>query len=117
MNNLSDLNLNNDTRTLDLLDGAIRLGLGLYSYLWYSDALPKNLQIMLSDVRTLIKSKYRNQWLEELRMTRKQNSTKLSRTMLTQDFQKLEDLPVHRSRSASVRINILGGEYRWKLLM
>ena len=50
-------------------------------------------------------------------MTRKQNSTELSRTMLTQDFQKLEDLPVHRSRSASIRINILGGEYRWKLLM
>ena len=31
MNNLSDLNLNNDPRTLDLLDGAIRLGLGLQS--------------------------------------------------------------------------------------
>ena len=27
---------------------------------------------------------YRNQWLEELRLTRKQNSTELSRTMLTQ---------------------------------
>jgi hypothetical protein len=40
---------------------------------------------MLSDVRTLIKLNYRNQWLEELRMTRKQNSTELSRTMLTQE--------------------------------
>ena len=84
-NNLSDLNLNNDPRALDLLDGAIRLGLGLYSYLWYSDALPKNLQVLLSDVRTIIKLNYRNQWLEELRMTRKQNSTELSRTMLTQE--------------------------------
>ena len=84
-NNLSDLNLNNDPRTLDLLDGAIRLGLGLYSYLWYSDALPKNLQVLLSDVRTIIKLNYRNQWLEELRMTRKQNSTELSRTRLTQE--------------------------------
>ena len=55
VNNLSDLNLNNDLETLDLLDGAIRLGLGLYSYLWYSDASPKNLQVMLNDVRTLIK--------------------------------------------------------------
>ena len=77
----------------------------------------KELTSNLDVVRTLIKLNYRNQWLEELRMTRKQNSTKLSRTMLTQDFQKLEDLPVHRSRSASIRINILGGEYRWKLLM
>ena len=83
VNNLKDLNLNNDLETLDLLGDAIRLGLGLYSYLWYSDALPKNLQIMLSDVRTLIKLNYRNQWLEELRMTRKQKSTELSRTMLT----------------------------------
>ena len=60
MNNLSDLNLNNDLETLDLLVGAIRLGLGLSSYLWYSDALPKNLQVMLNDVRTLIKLNYRN---------------------------------------------------------
>ena len=44
-NNLSDLNLNNDLETLDLLGDAIRLGLGLYSYLWYSNALPKNLQV------------------------------------------------------------------------
>ena len=51
----------------------------------YSDALPKNLQVLLSDVRTLIKLNYRNQWLEELSMTRKQNSTELSRTMLTQE--------------------------------
>ena len=85
MNNLSDLNLNNDLETLDLLDGTDRLDLGLYSYLWRSDASPKNLQIMLSDVRTFIKLNYRNQWLEELRMTRKQNSTELSRTMLTQE--------------------------------
>ncbi len=54
MNNLSDLNLNNALRTLDLLSGAVRLGLGLYSYLWRSDASPKNLQIILSDVRTLV---------------------------------------------------------------
>jgi len=85
VNNLSDLNLNNDLETLDLLDDAVRLDLGLYSYLWRSDASPKNLQIMLSDVRTFIKLNYRNQWLEELRMTRKQNSTELSRTMLTQE--------------------------------
>jgi hypothetical protein len=85
VNNLSDLNLNNALRTLDLLSGADRLDLGLYSYLWYSDALPKNLQVLLSDVRTLIKLNYRNQWLEELRMTRMQNSTELSRTMLTQE--------------------------------
>ena len=85
MNNLSDLNLNNDLETLDLLDGADRLDLGLYSYLWRSDASPKNLQVMLNDVRTFIKLNYRNQWLEELRMTRKQNSTELSRTMLTQE--------------------------------
>ncbi len=84
-NNLSDLNLNNDLETLYLLGGADRLGLGLYSYLWYSNALPKNLQVMLNDVRTLIMLNYRNQWLEELRMTRKQNSTELSRTMLTQE--------------------------------
>ena len=55
VNNLSDLNLNNDLETLDLLGDAIRLGLGLYSYLWYSNALPKNLQVMLNDVRTFIK--------------------------------------------------------------
>jgi hypothetical protein len=85
VNNLSDLNLNNALRTLDLLSGADRLDLGLYSYLWYSDALPKNLQVMLNDVRTFIKLNYRNQWLEELRMTRMQNSVKLSRTMLTQE--------------------------------
>ena len=85
MNNLSDLNLNNALRTLDSLSGADRLDLGLYSYLWYSDALPKNLQVMLNDVRTFIKLNYRNQWLEELRMTRMQNSVELSRTMLTQE--------------------------------
>jgi hypothetical protein len=85
VNNLSDLNLNNDLETLDLLGGADRLDLGLHSYLWYSDALPKNLQVMLNDVRTFIKLNYRNQWLEELRMTRKQNSAELSRTMLTQE--------------------------------
>ena len=84
MNNLSDLNLNNALETLDLLGGADRLDLGLYSYLWRSDASPKNLQI-ISDVRTFIKLNYRNQWLKELRMTRKQNSTELSRTMLTQE--------------------------------
>ena len=72
----------------------------------------KELTSNLDVVRTLIKLNYRNQWLEELRMTRKQNSTKLSRTMLTQDFQKLEDLPVHRSRSARIRISFLDGEYR-----
>ena len=77
----------------------------------------KELTSNLDVVRTLIKLNYRNQWLEELRMTRKQNSTELSRTMLTQNFQKLEDLLVHRSRSARIRINVLGGEYRWKLLM
>ena len=60
VNNLSDLNLNNDLETLDLLVGAIRLGLGLYSYLCNSDALPKNLKVMLNDVRTLIKLNYRN---------------------------------------------------------
>ena len=38
---------------------------------------------MLGVVRTFIKWNYRNQWLEELRMTRKQKSTELSRTMLT----------------------------------
>ena len=48
MNNLSDLNLNNALRTLDLLGGAVRLDLGLYSYLWYSDALPMNLQVIES---------------------------------------------------------------------
>jgi hypothetical protein len=85
VNSLSDLNLNNALRTLDLLGAADRLGLGLYSYLWYSNALPKNLQIRLSDVRTLNKLNYRNQWPEELRMTPKQNSTELSRTMLTQE--------------------------------
>jgi len=85
VNNLSDLNLNNALRTLDLLSGADRLDLGLYSYLWYSDALPKNLQVMLNDVRTFIKLNYKNQWLEELRMTRMQNSVELSRTMLTQE--------------------------------
>ena len=83
-----------------------------YIYLWRSDSSPKNLQVLLSDVRTLIKLNYRNQWLEELRMTRKQNSTELSRTMLTQNFQKLEDLLVHRSRSARIRISVLDGEYR-----
>ena len=112
VDNLSDLNLNNALRTLDLLSGADRLRRGLYSYLWRSDSSPKNLQVLLSDVRTLIKLNYRNQWLEELRMTRKQNSTELSRTMLTQNFQKLEDLLVHRSRSASIRINVIDGEYR-----
>jgi hypothetical protein len=40
---------------------------------------------MLSDVRTFIKLNYKNQWLEELRMTRMQNSVELSRTMLTQE--------------------------------
>jgi len=85
VNNLSDLNLNNALRTLDLLVGADRLDLGLYSYLWYSDALPKNLQVMLNDVRTFVKLNYKNQWLEELRMTRMQNSVELSRTMLTQE--------------------------------
>jgi hypothetical protein len=40
---------------------------------------------MLNDVRTFIKLNYRNQWLEELRMTRMQNSVELSRTMLTQE--------------------------------
>ena len=45
----------------------------------------KELTSNVDVVRTLIKLNYRNQWLEELRMTRKQNSTKLSRTMLTQE--------------------------------
>ena len=72
----------------------------------------KELTSNLDVVRTFIKLNYRNQWLEELRMTRKQNSTELSRTMLTQNFQKLEDLLVHRSRSASIRINVIDGEYR-----
>ena len=85
MNNLSDLNLNNDLETLDILDGADSLGCVLHSYLWRSDASPKNLQVMLNDVRTFIKLNYRNQWLEELIMTRKQKSTELSRTMLTQE--------------------------------
>jgi hypothetical protein len=85
LNNLSDLNLNNALRTLDLLGGAVRLGRGLISYLWRSDASPKNLQVILSDIRTFVKLNYGNQWLEELRMTRKQNSTALSRTMLTQE--------------------------------
>jgi hypothetical protein len=63
VDNLSDLNLNNDLETLDLFDGAVSLGRVLYSYLWRSDASPKNLQIILSDVRTFIKLNYRNnQW-------------------------------------------------------
>ena len=85
MNNLSDLNLNNALRTLDLLGGADRLGCQLSSYLWRSDSSPKNLQVMLDVVRTFIKLNYRNQWLEDLRMTRSQKSTELSRTMLTQE--------------------------------
>jgi len=85
VNNLGDLNLKNDLETLDLLDGADSLGCVLHSYLWRSDASPKSLQVMLNDVRTFIKLNYRNQWLEVLRMTRKQNSTELSRTMLTQE--------------------------------
>ena len=84
MNDLSDLNLNNDLETLDLLDGADSLGCILHSYLWRSDASPKNLQVILNDVRTFIKFNYRNEWLEELGMMRKQKSTELSRTMLTQ---------------------------------
>jgi hypothetical protein len=40
---------------------------------------------MLDVVRTFIKLNYRNQWLEELRMTQSQKSTELSRTMLTQE--------------------------------
>ena len=55
MNNLSDLNLNNDLGTLDLLDDADSLGCVLHSYLWRSHASPKNLQVMLNDVRTFIK--------------------------------------------------------------
>ena len=55
MNNLSDLNLNNELETLDLLDDADSLGCVLYSFLWRSDASPKNLQVMLNDVRTFIK--------------------------------------------------------------
>jgi len=51
VNNLSDLNLNNDLETLDLLDGADVLGCVLHSYLWRSDASPKNLQVMSNDVR------------------------------------------------------------------
>ena len=47
--------------------------------------IAKELTRMLNDVRTFIKLNYRNQWLEELRMTRKQKSTELSRTMLTQE--------------------------------
>ena len=85
VNNLSDLNLNNDLKILDLLEDADSLGCVLYSYLWRSDSSPKNLQLMLNDVRTFIKLNYRNQWLEELRMTRKQKSTELSRSMLTQE--------------------------------
>ena len=45
----------------------------------------KELTSNVDVVRTLIKLNYRNQWLEELKMTRKQNSTELSRTMLTQE--------------------------------
>ena len=89
VDNLSDLNLNNDLEALDLFDGAVSLGCVLHSYLWRSDASPKNLQIILSDVRTLIKLNSRNQWLEELRMTRSQKSTELSRTMLTQGVQEV----------------------------
>ena len=85
VNNLSDLNLNNALRTLDLLSGADRLGCGLSSCLWRSDSSQKNLQVMLDVVRTFVKLNYRNQWLEELRMKRKQKSTELSRTMLTQE--------------------------------
>ncbi len=59
-NNLSDLNLNNDLETLDLFDVAVSLERVLCSYLWRSDASPKNLQIILSDVRTFIKLNYRN---------------------------------------------------------
>jgi hypothetical protein len=59
--NLSDLNLNNDLETLDLFDSAVSLERVLYSYLWRSDASPKNLQIILSDVRTFIKLNYRKQ--------------------------------------------------------
>ena len=40
---------------------------------------------MLDVVRTFVKLNYRNQWLEEFRMMRKQKSTELSRTMLTQE--------------------------------
>ena len=62
-NNLSDLNLNNDLETLDLFDGAVSLERVLHSYLWRSHASPKNLQIILSDVRTFIKLNYKNnQW-------------------------------------------------------
>jgi hypothetical protein len=68
----------NNLETLDLLDGADSLGCVLHSYLWRSDASPKNLQVMSNDVRTFIKLNNRNQWLEELRMTGKQNSTELS---------------------------------------
>jgi hypothetical protein len=63
VNNLSDLNLNNVLETLELLCGVIELGCGLHSYLWYSNALPKNLQVMLVIVRTFIKLKnVKNQW-------------------------------------------------------
>ena len=48
VDDLFDLNLNQALRTLELLGGADRIGCGLYSYLWYSDApLPKNLQVMM----------------------------------------------------------------------
>ena len=59
VDNLSDLNLNNDLETLDLFDDAVSLGCVLHSYLWRSDASPKNLQIIFSDVRTLIKLNYK----------------------------------------------------------
>ena len=61
VDNLSDLNLNNDLETLDLFDGTVSLGRVLHSYLWRSDALLKNLQIRLSDVRTFIKLNYKKQ--------------------------------------------------------
>jgi len=47
VNNLGDSNLNEALRTLELLGGVVRLGSGLYSYLWYSNTLPKILQVMM----------------------------------------------------------------------
>ena len=55
---------------------------------------------MLNDVRTFVKLNYRNQWLEELRMTRKQNSTELSRTMLTQEVPEVHRT-MHRAHTGS----------------
>jgi hypothetical protein len=46
VDNLIDLNLKQILKTPELLGDAVRLGRGLDSYPWYSDALPKNLQVM-----------------------------------------------------------------------